>query len=310
MNEKRYAYICATDIPPICGYQKWRTQFDVWNEKLYGVEQELSESRKELCNWGIILEPIIAAEFEKRTGKKAAKGSFTILSPTSRHACTPDYIVRGKSNKLALLECKTCHAFAAKNWGDPDSDNPKIPDEYYLQVQWQMHVTGLDECFVAVLIGGNDFRIYTIKRNDSIIHVLCQRADKFWTEYIDTEEMPPPIGSDKENKFLDRKIPEKNREIVQANLEQASMLEEYIEAKQDLEKVTQKVEKLKAQIKLQIGENGGIEHQDIKCTWYEQKGRKSTKYAQIIKELDVSQEIIEKHTSVGKPLRVFKFEVN
>ena len=60
-----------------------------------------------------------------------------------------------------IFEAKTVSAFKAGEWEDG------IPDEYYLQVQHYMAVTGYQGAYVAALIGGNNFRWKLIHRDVS-----------------------------------------------------------------------------------------------------------------------------------------------
>ena len=50
--------------------------------------------------------------------------------------------------------------------GEPGTD--EIPDYYMTQVQHYLAVTGVKTADVAVLIGGNDFRIYTIEADEEL----------------------------------------------------------------------------------------------------------------------------------------------
>ena len=51
-----------------------------------------------------------------------------------------------------IFEAKTATAYKAGEWEDT------IPDEYQLQIQHYMAVTGYRGAYIAVLIGGNTFR--------------------------------------------------------------------------------------------------------------------------------------------------------
>ena len=70
------------------------------------------------------------------------------------------------------LECKTANAFMADKWGPSQEDeivsgkvvtDHQIPLYYETQIQWYMAVTGIKKFYVAVLIGGQDFRLYEVK---------------------------------------------------------------------------------------------------------------------------------------------------
>ena len=49
-----------------------------------------------------------------------------------------------------------------------------IPDEYQLQIQHYMAVTGYAGAYIAVLIGGNTFRWKFVERDEELISMLIQ----------------------------------------------------------------------------------------------------------------------------------------
>ena len=55
-----------------------------------------------------------------------------------------------------------------------------------------MAVTGCDMWFLAVLIGGNDFRIYTIFRDLDLEKMIVKHASNFWYNHVLKESPPPP----------------------------------------------------------------------------------------------------------------------
>jgi predicted phage-related endonuclease len=56
-----------------------------------------------------------------------------------------------------------------------------VPAEVATQAHWGMFVTGLPRWDVAGLIGGNDLRILTLKRDDDLLHAMQAVAEAFWT---------------------------------------------------------------------------------------------------------------------------------
>lgn len=93
---------------------------------------------------------------------------------------------------------KTASAFKA---GERDGDN--IPIEYLIQVQHYIHVTGYSYAFIAVLIGGNDYRWKVIKRDGNLISALIKLEADFWNHV--QRCIPPEIdGSEATSKYLSK----------------------------------------------------------------------------------------------------------
>lgn len=88
---------------------------------------------------------------------------------------------------LALLEMKTAHS--ADGWGEPNTAD--IPVYYRAQVQWQMLVTGVGKAFVALLIGGSDYREYVVERDEKDIAVMVEAGRRFMARLAAGD--PPPI---------------------------------------------------------------------------------------------------------------------
>lgn len=62
------------------------------------------------------------------------------------------------------------------------------------QVLHQLAVTGHAWAEVAVLIGGQDFRIYRIERDEEKIQDLTEREAQFW-QMVQQDQQPEPDGS-------------------------------------------------------------------------------------------------------------------
>ena len=199
--KQRQSGIGGSDIAAICGLNPFKTPLQVWQSKINPVvDEEISEP----AYWGTTLENVVAQEYAKRTGRKVQRINQVLHHPhlpyclanIDRAVINPDISgnVRWKDGKLTtdrILECKTANGFAAKQWGEAGSD--QVPDSYLIQCQWYLGITGASVCDLAVLIGGQDFRIYTINRDDDLINDLLQQGAAFW-ELVQNNIAPDPIN--------------------------------------------------------------------------------------------------------------------
>ena len=99
-----------------------------------------------------------------------------------------------------IFEAKTSSAYRIDEWKET------IPDEYMLQVQHYMSVTGFPGAYVAVLIGGNTFKWYFIERDEELISMLIELEYEFW-EHVQNKTPPPMDGSDASADFLNKRFP-------------------------------------------------------------------------------------------------------
>lgn len=297
--EARKVGIGGSEIAAVLGLSPYKTPFDVWQDKLNLVEQpDLSDN--EYIHFGNVLEDVVAEEFGRRTGLKPRRRN-QILIHKDHHflLANIDREITGKPFGLKCgLECKTADARAAKPhlWGEGaviewDDDAPvivhhddQVPDWYYMQCAHYMAVTGSDLWFLAVLIGGNHFRYYTIRRDLDLERLLIAKAGRFWHDHVLAEVPPPPANVvDLEAMFAvdNGKSVEATPEIVNvwAEIKELQAQAKAIEARLDGQTIGKtKIGGLKNHLRMFIGENAevllGSEGKPL-ATWKaSKKGRK------------------------------------
>ena len=94
----------------------------------------------------------------------------------------------GLKDGPGILEIKTASYHSAPQWEE------SVPVAYQCQVLHQLTVTGHAWADVAVLIGGQDFRIYRIDRDEDKLADLLQREQAFWHCVVE-DRQPEPDGS-------------------------------------------------------------------------------------------------------------------
>lgn len=187
--ERRRGSIGGSDLAAICGVSRFKTPYDVWLDKR-GEGQE-TDPDNQFIYWGNVLEDVVAREYSIRTGQKIQRVNAQMVHPDApflhanidRAVVNPDIAGRvawkdGRLTTDRILECKTANGFAAALWGDEGTD--AVPDEYFIQCQLYMSITQADHADVAVLIGGNDYRVYHIERNEALMADLMAEAEAFW----------------------------------------------------------------------------------------------------------------------------------
>lgn len=180
---ERRKSIGSSDAASVLGVCPYSAPIDTWQRKLNIVgEKECSEQML----WGNLLEPVLAAEYQRRTGM-----AFTGTQLFFRHPERPwmTATLDGLRADGRIAELKTASAWA-REWGDEDSD--EVPEPYLVQVHHQMAVTGAEVADVAVLIGGQRFQIYTVERNEDLIALILETEERFWR--CVQQRIPPTWG--------------------------------------------------------------------------------------------------------------------
>lgn len=184
--EGRRQGIGSSDTPAILGYSKHRSPLHVYLEKI----GQWSQPDNPAMRWGRMLEGVVARAYEEETGNPVRAPAVV----TQYHrvwdwmGASVDRVAR-VGGEDRILECKTAAWAQEDHWGEPGTD--EIPDPYLLQVQHQMAVTGHKLADVAVLIGGQDFRVYTVNRSEELIDRVREITEDFWRR-VKRREPPPP----------------------------------------------------------------------------------------------------------------------
>lgn len=239
--------IGGSDASIVCGLNKYKSPAELWMDKLGMLEPtEAGES----AYWGSILEPIVREEFTKRTGLKV-----NIEKSILQHSKYPfmlanvDGIAKDPEHGNCIFEAKTSSIFRVDEWEN------SIPEEYQLQVQHYMAVTGFKGAYTAVLIGGNQFKWQFIKRDDEVIEMLIRLEESFW-KHVQSNTPPPLDGSEAASLLLSRLYPNSKPESkITLPDEALDLIMEYEEYQEKEKQAAELKEKASNRIKALLGEN-------------------------------------------------------
>lgn len=157
-----------------------------------------TDDEREAKEWGHRAERQI---LERYAEQLAATGHRVHREPlaVTAHPCypllrgTPDALVYDDVGRLvAGVDSKNLDRHRARDFGDPGSD--EVPDDILLQCLGYCEVFEVDRWDVAVLFGGNRFRLYTVQRNAALYERLIQRAFQWWDAHI-IDKQPPPLDA-------------------------------------------------------------------------------------------------------------------
>lgn len=186
---ERRSGIGGSDVAALLGLSPWKTPYDLWLDKR-GEGEEVDEDKPAIY-WGNVLEEVVAQEYAVRTKQKVQRvntmmrlpGKPHFLANIDRAVINPNVAgnVRWNGERLTtdrILECKTANGFMTSFWGEAGTD--RVPDYYLLQCQWYLGITQASVADLAVLIGGSDYRVYTIERDNQLIADIHEAAQQFW----------------------------------------------------------------------------------------------------------------------------------
>lgn len=202
LQERKYG-IGASDAASILGISKWKTNVQLWEEKV-GIREPEDISDKPYVQYGHDAEPHLRALFalDHPELRLTYESPYKIIR-NEEHPfifCSPD----GELEELATgrkggFECKTTEITNSRQWKEWDG---QIPQHYYSQVVWQM--LAADWEFVILLAQikwttrdgekRKEIREYPIERSEileDIEHVKAKGIG-FWG-MVETKTRPPLI---------------------------------------------------------------------------------------------------------------------
>lgn len=188
--DDRTKYLGGSDAAAALGLSRWKSPLAVWAVKTGAISEEDISERLPV-KLGVRLEEAVAELFEEQTGKVVNRVNRTITHP--QYDFLRANIDRKVLKEDAILECKTTSAWKAKEW-----DGEEVPREYVIQALHYLAVTGAAKCYVAVLIGNQDFKIKTVERDERVISDLIRREVHFWNEFVLKNVPPSASSSDKD----------------------------------------------------------------------------------------------------------------
>ncbi|MBR3458684.1 MAG: YqaJ viral recombinase family protein [Selenomonadaceae bacterium] len=175
--------IGGSDAAAVCALNRWRGPLDVFLDK---TSESIDSTDNEAMYWGRVMEPVLREEFSRRTNLKVEAVPY--MFQFKEHPfmlANIDGIVHENDGTVSLIEIKTANGFATKDWEDG------LPQEYYIQIQHYLAVCDLAKAYVAVLIGGNNFRYEAISRDDETIRTIIALESNFWNNHVLTKTAPP-----------------------------------------------------------------------------------------------------------------------
>lgn len=172
--------IGGSDIGAICGVSPFSSARQIYFNKTGQFEDALKpgDASRERMHFGHLLEPIVADEFARRTGKKLLNvdATFSHKDFPWMRANVDRLIVDDDGKPYGILECKTTSEYNNEEWESGD-----ILLSYIYQLNWYLYILDLKYGAFACLVGGNKFYYYEVFRNDELIeNTLIPAAKDFW----------------------------------------------------------------------------------------------------------------------------------
>lgn len=294
---ERMTGIGGSDAAALFGLSPWATPIKVYNDKLGIGEDTPATERMEMGNR---LEPVIADLYAEKTGRTLIYDPSLKRHPV--HTFMIAHVDRFIEGNGKGLEIKTADGRFANQWGEAGSDD--IPPYYNIQCQHYMSVCELVAMDLAVLIGGNEFRIYNIPRSDRIIQALIEKEGQFWNEHV-VPQVPPEIdGSDASRQYIETAYQDKGTQLL-ADADTIELARQMYMAREAFAEAEETKKALENKVKAAMGDNSVFIGPGFKISFKQIKDSEKVDYKQLIADLNLDPGTLAKYTTVVPGYRRF-----
>ena len=290
---ERKNYLGGTDLSAIAGLNPYRTALDVYLDK---TSDDIRYETSPAMRWGTLLEDTIAKEYAEVTGQKIEIEPTTIYHPSMKFLGAN--IDRWVGDKEYVLECKTAGFTRGKEWGEVGTD--QIPESYLIQCAFYASICDVPKVDIAVLIAGQDFRIYTYNRNKDLEDKIIKIGVNFWHNHIE-KRIPPKCVNTRDTFNL---FPQSNHHEIVAESNIMEKWEQLKSLKEEESRIQSTIEKLKTDIQefmrdyeVLIDNNG-----NVIATW---KNSTPRSFFDLKRFKDEAKDLYLKYISHAKQSRMF-----
>lgn len=243
--------IGSSDAAAAVGLNPYKSQLELWLEKTGQAPASgpYEESDDSPTYWGTLLEPIVAAQYTRKSGNRVRRVNAVLAHPEhSWMRANLDREVTG-SPDVQILECKTAGLNGSRLWREG------VPEYVQLQVLHQLAVAGKQAADVAVLVCGQELRIHRIVRDETMIRQLIALENEFWQSVI-TKVPRSPDGSESADRALRSLFPrdQGSTVVLAGDAQMEAAFSELLELRQALERQERRANELRQGIQERMGD--------------------------------------------------------
>lgn len=186
--------VTALDAPAALNLHPHKSSLQLWKEKTGDISRPLSctetktNDETSAAYWNMLLEPLIAAVYTKRTGRRLRR-----VEVFQAHKTIPWMLASVKwklmdTPRPELFECLSVSRDDVASWSEG------VPVHLRWSITHMLAVTGAHAVDIAVLLGGAELRIFRMERDDELIEMLIEKETAFWRSVVTCEALPDHLN--------------------------------------------------------------------------------------------------------------------
>jgi putative phage-type endonuclease len=305
--ERRRLGVTASEIGAVLGLDEYDDAFVVYQRKVGQLDQSPTpEVDLSAMRWGRVQETELLIAYCELTKRRIVRPGTLAHPERPWQMATPDGLVidlggepllKNRTKPLKVergVEAKTAGVRMAHLWGDPDDDaqQDRIPTSYFLQCQYGMSVTGAPVWDVPTLIGGNDFRLYSVAFDAELEEMMLHAARQFVEKHLEPRVPPEPGWTPASSAWVKKRYPSHSSGMIPANSEHRKLARKLYVLEKVSDAVQNELERTKNILKLQIAEAEGIDGGDWRVTWRRSKDGTRTNWEGLAQEYEAALRMI------------------
>lgn len=242
--EARKNGLGGSDMATVIGVCPYKTEHQLYLEKT-GLIEPKDLSDRESVVWGNLLEDAIARRYAEITGKEVYAIDEPVIHPDYPYfVANPDRLIKGEKRGL---EIKNVGVRMSGLWGP--SGSTEIPEYYVPQVMHYLFVMDYDFWDLAVLIGGQELRIYHFERDREFDDIIIDLGTKFWKNHVEKRIPPAADWNHTSGKELVKRLfPDVSDEEIALPNEFVRWRDVWLEAKEQVKAYQQVVDGAQAHL--------------------------------------------------------------
>jgi len=291
----RTKFIGGSDAAAILGVSPWKSAFQLYQEKVGALVEEITPAKQRIFARGHRWEPVVV---EMLIDELQDRGhDVKIIARNARYidrefpfiSCEID-LELAIDGEECNSDMKTVHPFAAKDWGEQGSD--EIPIYYAAQGMHGLMVKPRRRCIFAALVGADDLRIHQIERDEETIAGIRAKEVAFWQRVQDRNPPDPQTADDV--RWLYAKDA---GTVAEADDELMRLVGELYYLKNSAKLAENEIDKVSTQIKLAMGDAAILVYEGkVIATWKNNKPSQKTDWRAVVDEHRPPMSLIEHHT--------------
>lgn len=192
-RQKRAKGVGASEVAAIMGADPHASALEVYLRK---IDPLRPSAAGEPAYWGTRLQDLILDEFSRRSGRPVGDRQRVVRSRETKCLwATLDATAGGDP-----VEVKTVGLRQAEQWeraGELGAEGTdEVPTHWLVQATAQLYCAGQDTAWMPVLIGGQEFRLYRVRRSEQLVVSVVEAVRSFWHDHVRKMVPPAPTTGD------------------------------------------------------------------------------------------------------------------